>query len=334
MARITMNIRHVTIHQLLRRNSTQPAELRRRDQELSVDESLQEAITTLKQRYLSQGSKQYSTPNNSHDCSQLFRRYLQDEIDFSALSHALAERMVSLLNESETALELNLIFVEELLLDDRIFYLFCVEESPALTIDQTLQLSATRHLDLQKVSATVRFQLSQWMADHPRNTLALHVGRAHTGLGELLSQMFDFSEMTNTRQETGELLDVVSRYAEQMPQERAFEVKNQVVDYCLDRSAQGDAVKLEELSAELDQSAPGAFVEFAQQNSPELPTEIQPERAPLKKLVRFSGRGHGVSLTFSADLLGSGVVYDAASESLVITKIPRSLLAQLKQGDE
>jgi nucleoid-associated protein len=47
--------------------------------------------------------------------------------------------------------------------------------------------------------------------------------------------------------------------------------------------------------------------------------------------VRFSGRSKEMSLQFAASLLGEEVEFDAANERLVINKIPKSLLGQLKK---
>ena len=57
--------------------------------------------------------------------------------------------------------------------------------------------------------------------------------------------------------------------------------------------------------------------------------ELIPDRKKLKGFIRFSGKNKDLSLSFSAALLGKDIEFNPANKSLLIHKVPESLLKQL-----
>ena len=51
----------------------------------------------------------------------------------------------------------------------------------------------------------------------------------------------------------------------------------------------------------------------------------------LKHLVRISGKGNGLSLSFSSDLMQQTILFDEQSDTLTITAIPKSLKKQIME---
>ena len=86
---------------------------------------------------------------------------------------------------------------------------------------------------------------------------------------------------------------------------------------------------MNELSFQVDQKEPTRFSQFAQERQTDPIDEIHTDRARLKRYVRFSGRDKNLSISFSSDRFGEGIVYDTDSESLIIKDIPKSLKQQL-----
>ncbi|MDF1763073.1 MAG: nucleoid-associated protein, partial [Oleibacter sp.] len=58
--------------------------------------------------------------------------------------------------------------------------------------------------------------------------------------------------------------------------------------------------------------------------------ELIPDRKQLRGFIRYSGKTKDVSLSFSANMLGEAIEFDALQKRLIIHKIPESLLKQLK----
>ena len=94
----------------------------------------------------------------------------------------------------------------------------------------------------------------------------------------------------------------------------------------------GEAVPLKALSNYVNEKDPEQFAEFAQQFG-QLDSEknLRPDTRKLKHLVRISGKGNGLSLSFSSDLMQQTILFDEQSDTLTITAIPKSLKKQIME---
>jgi nucleoid-associated protein len=172
-----------------------------------------------------------------------------------------------------------------------------------------------------------------------------------------------FTDTLNTQAETEEFLSISDQYSQTLPEEQRYEYKAKVVDYCMEQDLRGDPVVFDELAdhlaAETKSHSSEEFSHFIidkkketrqQQRgnsglSPELlagqgapmieveeaiKAELIPDRKQLRKFIRYSGKNKGLSISFSANLMGEGIEFDAANKRLIVNAIPESLLNQLK----
>ena len=109
-------------------------------------------------------------------------------------------------------------------------------------------------------------------------------------------------------------------------------MKRQVYDYCQNKLDDGDSLSMEELTGYLSEAGPDEFARFVNTRDYDMSTPMQPERRVLTRLVRYTGRSKGLSLSFDAELLGGQVRYDEEKDQLIITDVPEKLKDQIKHS--
>ena len=112
-------------------------------------------------------------------------------------------------------------------------------------------------------------------------------------------------------------MDVLSGYAKEIPKEEAAQVHQKAYEFCVEQQQMGEAVPLKALSNYVNEKDPEQFAEFAQQFG-QLDSEknLRPDTRKLKHLVRISGKGNGLSLSFSSDLMQQTILFDEQSDTL------------------
>ena len=117
---------------------------------------------------------------------------------------------------------------------------------------------------------------------------------------------------------------------EQLAPEEKAEVRKNVYDYCNERAQLGQDAVVEEISASMNMDSEAAFKEFQQAQNYELEESFPVDKRTVNSLVKFSGQGGGVSLSFDKKLFGDRVFYDVGTDSLMIKGIPPNLKDQLE----
>ena len=193
------------------------------------------------------------------------------------------------------------------------------------------------------------------------NTLPFLLAGGTAPLQNAILEAIGFTDTLNTTAETEEFLEIVDSYSRTLPEEQAFEYKSKVVDYCIEQDLRGEPVVFEELenhlASETNAKPAEAFSHYVIEKKKErrkqpvpagatpeeliaagAPTadvadavkaELIPDRKKLKGFIRFSGKNKDLSLSFSAALLGKDIEFNPANKSLLIHKVPESLLKQL-----
>ena len=108
-------------------------------------------------------------------------------------------------------------------------------------------------------------------------------------------------------------------------------VRKQVYEYCEEQTKQGLDVHLQELSATIDSSDARAFTDYCAEQNIEVPEQFPVDVKELKTLVKFSGAGGGVSISFEQKHLGERIRYDMDKDLLIIQGVPPNLKDQLQR---
>lgn len=331
-----MSIEALIFHRLQRWDEEQPARLQLADALATPTADHQALFTQLKKLFQFKAGKLYGRFNEDSSTSPFMpwlKDHLAGRIDFVKLSTLFAEEFKALIDKCSETFEASLLLLKEDRVDGARLYIFAVHSESGLTLNSRLEMDTVDYLSQSRLDFALRIDLADWQeasADTPY--LCLLRSRSPVKIGEAFTQVCAFQNSVDTNKETEALMDILARYTHQDEPKQANLVRKKAYDFCVEQQKLGEAVPWDELSGHLDENEPTRFAQFAAQDA-QLPTSrpIRPDARKLKHLVRFSGKGHGLSLSFSSDLIQQSVLYDEKTDTLTITSIPKTLKEQLKQ---
>jgi nucleoid-associated protein len=198
-------------------------------------------------------------------------------------------------------------------------------------INRDLELTSSDHLDLAKMQLAVRIDLTQLAvtADQLRY-ISFIKGRMGRKVSDFFMHFIGCEELVDVKQQNKQLLTTVDAFlaSEQLDPTEKHQARDTVSDYYKEKLELGEDIQIQELAAKLP-SDHISFEQFNQQAEVPVEEQFQADRGVLKTLVKFSGQGGGISLSFERKLLGDRVSYDAGSDTLMIRGIPPNLKDQL-----
>lgn len=206
------------------------------------------------------------------------------------------------------------------------------KEHFSLTSD--LQLASSKHLDIARMQLAARIDLTE-LATAPEQGkyISFIRGRAGRKVADFFLDFLGAAEGVDPKVSSKVVLASVEEYlsASDYDAGEKNDVRKQVYQYCEERAKQGQDVRLDELSATVDSSDDNAFIRYCQEQDIAVAEEFPVDVKELKTLVKFSGAGAGLSLSFEQKLLGERVQYDAERDVLVIKGTPPNLRDQLQK---
>lgn len=259
--------------------------------------------------------------------------YLQEKQSFESFTDRLLGQWAELLGSSELDYQGAIALAHEQLAEGQVVYLWGLETDASLFLDGNLGLDQGETLSLSRLTLAARIEVDDWLAAEPaQNFITLVQARGTGDLGERFAQLAGFQSSIDVEKETQTFLDAVEAFAREGDAGQAQAVRTRAYEFCKDQGAAGEAVPLEALSGYLDEENPARFSEFVSQ-AQAIPAEtvLHPDQRKVRKLVRISGTGNGLSVSFSSDLMNQAVYYDRHQGQLTITKVPKALREQLER---
>lgn len=259
--------------------------------------------------------------------------YLEEKQPFDSLSDKLLGHWSELLSSSELDYQGAIAIAHEQLAEGQVVYLWGLETDSSLFLNSRMELDQGETLSLSRLGLAVRIEVDDWLAAEPaQNYLTLLQARGNGDLGERFAQLAGFESSIDVEKETQTFLDAVEAFAREGDTANAQAVRTRAYEFCKDQGAAGEPVPLEALSGYLDEENPARFSEFVSQ-AQALPAEtvLHPDQRKVRKLVRISGTGNGLSVSFSSDLMNQAVYYNRTDGQLTITQVPRALREQLER---
>jgi len=363
-----MSLRHFVTHQISKESKDPAATLLCSEQEADLDHDIHahfyaQTASQLKSVFTQRSGKRYGVfhPEITLVRAQI-RDWQQERQSFIALTRRISKQFANSLDNTDLAVEGYLAFFMEQLADDDRLYMFHLRRKTSVAVNADMTLSETHYLDFSNTGFGVLLNLTDFSADADSKYLTFSFGRGDKPLQNQFAECLGFTDTLNTAAETEAFLEIVDEFSHTLPQEQGFEYKAKVVDYCMEQDLRGEPVVFEELAdymatqvkAEPAQAFSHYIVEKQKERrqktpeglSPEqlaaqgagqrevaeaIKTELIPDRKKLRGFIRYSGKSKDLSLSFSASLLEKQeVIFDKVSNELRITRIPESLLKQLK----
>jgi len=323
----------------------------------------QRCASQLKGILLQRSGKRYGVFNPEAPAfGAMIRNWQKDGMPFSSWAKKAVAHLSASLDSTDLLVDGYLALFHEELADTDKLYIFHLRYKDSVTVDANLNLSETRYLDFSNTGFGVCINLTDWAQDEDAKYITFSFGRGDRPLQNTILEAIGFTDTLNTTAETEEFLEIVDSYSRTLSDDEAFDYKSKVVDYCIEQDLRGEPVVFEELehhlATETKAQPAEAFSHYViekkkerrkQAPAPEgatpeeliaagAPTadvadavkaELIPDRKKLKGFIRLSGKNKDLSLSFSANLLGKDIEYNAGDKSLTIRKLPESLLKQL-----
>lgn len=328
-----MAIEQLCTYEILRIDPATAAEVHPPAEGTVIDDRADSLLQNCKRYFIQRTSKRYGCfldDIGENPLPALLKQYLDGQIPFGRLVEKMVSRFVELLNETEVTFHGHLL-VAESKGEQHELYVVHLQLQSAFSINEQLEITETEYADLSKLGFAGRIQLGPWQDESSDNYLAISRHRGEKGLQDIIEQWFGFASTVDATADTQEFMNVVEAYTSALPEEESQATKSKVVEYCMDQDQHGEEVLYSDLSAYLNDEAPTAFAEFAEQNLENRREGFIPDKNKLKKLVRFNGRDKDLSISFSSAQLGKEVVYNRDTGELVLKRVPKGLLQQLNE---
>ncbi|WP_444677995.1 nucleoid-associated protein YejK [Halomonas sp. E19] len=335
-----MPILHCIVHHIDKATSEQPATLRAAGTPLPATPLVDSLLAAFHDAYHAKTKawghflpEQAQAEAATQPVTQALADYLAERHDFPALTRALAERLLPLVDD-HLSTSGHLLCFDYRHGETRYLTLGLVHQREGFGIDDALTLVPATQLNLARMSLALRLNLSQWQEGvASRHYLSWIHDRGGKKLAEALAGALGATEGIDATGETRTLLKAFSDFVEQeeLPEEQSREKTEALIDYASAQASRGEPITLEELSELLDEQQPRAFYEHIRNADYGLSPEIPPDKRTLRQFRRFTGRAGGVSISFDSHLLGSSIEYDEQQDRLIIKQVPKQLKEQLKR---
>jgi len=306
--------------------------------EASGDADSDALCQTLKRIFAAKPGKAYGNLNmlNEHTvCGPWIKQWYEQKIPFQRLINEAITAIKERVDAMAVITHSYCLWAHEQQGEQRYLYFFMVESSVTQVINASFTIEPIEHLDPQALSFAIKIDVQAlFSADSTRqqqDIVAVYLQRQQRKLAEAACLAFGFVSCINRQQETEMVFTGIERYTSAMDEPEAMVFRNKAIAYCKEQEDRGEGVAINELSLTANEDKPEGFAEFFSQAQPDAPATLYPESRKLKQLVRFTGRGQGISLSFSSEAINQSVVYNHEQDTLVITDIPKSLKAQLKR---
>jgi nucleoid-associated protein len=330
-----MTLQHCIIHCIERTIPGADVTTTLRDQENNNAGSAYSLFEQLKQSYQRSSQKQYGYFDrdiSDNPVPAWLKEQQQGKSSFPRTSQRLLEQLQQKMGENDEAFSAHIMIALETIMDQEQIYIFWLNHVESMHIDNSIEVAPTQFIDGNKLQYGARLYIGEWLDECSQKYLSIITSRGNKHISNAFSDFLGFSTGLDLVEETSEFLNIVDQYADSLPDEKSNDYKGKILDYCVEQDKQGAPVVFENISTQLNEDEPKSFSTFisARQETPK--TEIYTDRTSLKRYVRYFGRDKNMSISFSADLFGEGIIYDETSGTLTIKQIPKSLKQQLKSS--
>jgi len=302
-----------------------------------TDASLEKSLTFVEQLhsiYSAKPSKSYAAFSEDKNTafSQRLHSYLNQEVEFDYLSKDTLQLFQAELEKYEFEESGYLLLIDYEYVATRYFMVGVVNLTEHYSVDNEFGIQRSRHLDLNKIQLAARIDVSTLLtAKDDLKSISFIKGRAGRQVNDFFMDLLGCTETINAKTQSKELLGVIDDFmsAENLDPAEKAETREKVFEYCNERIDSGEDANLAELNDTLSVSTDNEFSDYIQNQEVSFEDKVTLDKSTVRKLVKLSGSGGGVSVSFDRILLGDRVNYDPRTDILSIQGLPRTLKAHL-----
>ncbi|PID43175.1 MAG: nucleoid-associated protein NdpA [Gammaproteobacteria bacterium] len=330
-----MAIRHITVHHVTRAPEDGPVDLDESPRELTNNADIESLFGHFKRLFNSKPGKQFGRFHEDHGqypAGTWTRELIDRKMPFTSWAQKLSREFKQHLESHPCELDFYILYIEEQVERGRRLHILLTETESGFAYASQLNVEPVEYLNTARLEIAARLEIEDWLTDTQSTSyLCLLTARTAAKAGDTFARAIGFQSATNIEQDTATFLDAIEQFCDHSEEDAGKVIRKKAYDFCVEQHKAGEPVRFEELSGVVDEESPNRFAEFAKTALETDNTELRPDYRKLKRLVRFSGKGNGISLSFSSDLIESSIIYDRSANSLIIKDIPKTLKQQLSQ---
>ncbi len=329
---MSLHLSNVILHQLCK-NDLDELTVNYRAQALDNDSSTENLVSELHRVFNAKAGKGFGCFKSDSDVQQWLQALRKGEQDFYSFSQQCVQRLKDELIKYPFADEGILVLAEYQSLATHFLFIGLLPLNQSLKVTEGLDISATDHLDINKMDIAVRIDLSSYETDASSNRYLSYIkGRVGRKIADFFLDFLQAEIGLDPKQQNQVLMQAVEDFCTdgKLEKEEALNYKKQVYDYCNDQIKSGDEVQVKELSGELPTSQDGtSFFDFTREHGYQLEESFPGDRSTVRKLTKYVGAGGGLNISFDSLLMGERVFYDPETDTLTIKGTPPNLRDQL-----
>lgn len=333
-----MPIRHLIMHKIDKKPDGSPSVQYIGLKELGESQAAEDLLFELNTSYNAKAGKGWGffhAESGAFPFSGWLKSWRAGGKSFTEFSQDALDHLDRLMNELNLSVGGHVLFAHYQQGMTEYLTIALLQESEAVTVNESLELVPVRRLDLDHIHLAARINLSEWETNSASKQYVSYLkGKNGKKSAEYFRDFIGVQEGIDGAGETRTLLKAFSDFveSEDLPEESTRERTKTLIDYASSQAKIGGLCTLDELSELIDEDNPKAFAEFARAADYGLSPEIPADKRVLNQFRRFTGRAEGLSISFEAHLVGDKVEYDQEAGTLMIKGLPTQLTEQLKRA--
>jgi len=323
-----MNVKNIVAHKINKVQGAQDANIQYAGAELNVsDQKVIKFAKGVRDLYTKGTSKSFGNfeeTESDNNFQGFLNEFNNDDVDFLSFTRKAVDNLKIHIQSQTLATGGYIVFmryVEEaeyamvLMLKDK--------KSPMFT--SSLTLSDATHIDLDKLHAVVRINVSKMQADE-QQYLSFTKNSRVKEFAEYFLKFIGCTDFTESKALTSTFVDQIKKYAKTKATnddgtvDKAYKDKiiNSAYTYCEEKYKDDLPVNIESLSRLLDPEEPTNFTDYIADNNIVLNTEFTPHKETIKRLKKYHFTGNGFSLRFDRDCIDTNIIIDKENKKLTI----------------
>ena len=336
---MSLIISNIALHFLSKKEETGEVAIRFGPESVEVGQKIQNFVDALHGIYNSKGSKAYghfsSMPaeGDSARFIDIMESYLSETQGFYPFSTQAANLLKNELEKYDLAETGYLVICHYEYMGGRYLLAAIIPITEHYSVDGELNISADQHLDTNKLQLAARIDLFDYQQNVEGNRYISFIkGRAGRKVSDFFLDFLGCEEGLNSKEQTQTLVQAVEDYVavSQLDAQEKQQTRKELLNYCKEQKETAQEVSLQELGNVISQEEKGQdFYQFCQEQSYPIEESFPHDQAVINKVIKYSGYGNGMNISFERSHFGEDVVYNAANDSLTIYKVPPNLKDQL-----
>ncbi len=306
---------------------------------VNVTPTAQRVIDQLHKLYSERTGKGYGkfdSDENNFPMSRFVRQhFIDNSIDFSALTQLMMEHLKVRSNEEQLATGGHVLFahVNNGATDFLLTAIVTDAIGTAITAGAMDFIDST-YLDISHFRFAGRINLTAWQSETEERYISFLKGSGD--VSGYFKKFLGCNDVLNARRETQKLIEGLNKFAadQHLDPTARDSLLTQAHSYLNNLATNSTPLSLDALANNLWSNAPNELLAVLTHDSLELSDGFVPSKKEIEKLVKFRGASTHWKLEFDRDALRcEDVRYNEKNNTLILSNVPQALRNELLEED-